>query len=175
MKKSFILLAITLLLSSFSFGQKFPNVDKSPHDIAIFRADEEALIKVIYGRPLKNDREIFGTLVPYGKVWRTGANEATEITLYKDATINGTEVPAGTYSLFTIPEEEKWTVVFNSDLNQWGAYRHDPAKDVAKVEVDSKKTESTVEAFAITFQEADGGADLIMAWDDTMVALPVKM
>ncbi len=175
MKKSLLFLVFAMLISFTVLGQKFPNVDKSPHDIALFRAEDESLIKVVYGRPMKNDRDIFGALVPYGKVWRTGANEATEVTFYKDATINGTSVPAGTYSLFTVPNEGKWEVIFNSDLNQWGAYNHDASKDVAKVEVDTQKTSATVEAFAITFNEAEGGADMILAWDDTMVAVPVKM
>jgi len=108
----------------------------------------------------------------FGKVWRTGANEATEVTFYKNTTLGGKAIKAGTYSLFTIPNEDKWTIVLNSGLNEWGAYEYKEAEDVLRYEVPAQKTASTVEAFSIVFEKTDNGANMILAWDDTMVSVP---
>ena len=90
-------------------------------------------VTVEYGRPKVKDRTVWDALVPYGKVWRTGADEATTITLGQDAMIQGQKLAAGTYSLFTIPGETEWTVIFNSVAEQWGAYSYDESKDVLRV------------------------------------------
>jgi hypothetical protein len=130
-------------------------------------------IKAVYGQPLKRGREIFGALEPYGQVWRTGANEATEITTTKDLRIGGKTLKAGTYTLFTIPEKDKWKVLFNSELGQWGAFKYDPAKDVLVTEVPVTQTPETYEAFIIRFDETRTGADMVLAWDKTRVAVPL--
>jgi hypothetical protein len=130
-------------------------------------------IKVVYGQPSKKGRVIFGELVPYGQVWRTGANEATEITFAKDATFAGKSVKAGTYSFFTIPTEKEWTVILNSELKQWGAYGYDKAKDknVLESTVPVKKTGAPVEKLTYRF---DGNNNLIIEWDQTQVEVPVS-
>ncbi len=128
---------------------------------------------VAYGQPSKRDREIFGKLVPYGKVWRTGANEATEITFNRDVQFGGKPVKAGTYTLFTIPTENEWTVILNSSSKQWGAYEYEKIKDkdVVQVKVPAKKTDSMVEKFTIRFDEQN---NLVMEWDNTAVAVPIQ-
>ena len=173
MKKVF-LLSFSLLISGWLSAQKFPDMDSSPADIAIGRTkDKLPLVKVVYGRPQKKGRVIFGELEPYGKVWRTGANEAPEIKIYKDVTVGGKLLKAGIYTLFTIPEKDKWTIIFNSELDQWGAYNYNKEKDVLRIEVKPLKTESPVEAFSIMFKESKLGLDMLMAWDEVMVEVPL--
>ncbi len=139
---------------------------KSPHETV-----ESDNVKVSYGRPYKKGREVFGGLEKYGKVWRTGADEATEITFTKDGTFGGKPVKAGTYTLFTIPEKDKWTVILNSQLGQWGAYDYEKnkAKDVLSVEVPVKNLSSPVEQLTIRFQPGN----MIIEWDQTQVSIPV--
>jgi hypothetical protein len=177
MKKFFYsgLLALAALLTSTqtASAQEFPALDKSPMDIASYPArGSNKDVKIVYSRPQKNGRDIFGGLGAFGKVWRTGANEATEITFYKNTTLGGKAIKAGTYSLFTIPEKDKWTVILNSELNQWGAYEYKESSDVLRYEVPVQKTASTVEALSIVFEKSDNGANMIIAWDDTMVSVP---
>jgi len=170
---------ITLFISLICFGninaQDFPKVDVSAMDAHILRTDDgKSFMRVIYSRPQKKGRDVFGELVPYGKVWRTGANEATEITFYENVNFGGKEIKAGTYSLFTIPNQENWTIILNKELNQWGAYRYDESKDVARVEVKTMKTAADVETFSMTTRKLkDGVYGLLLAWDDTYVEIPV--
>ena len=166
-------LAVLLLAQSDLSAQKFPALDKSPADVAYYRVNKQPVAKVIYGRPQKNDREIFGSLVPYDKIWRTGANECTEITFFQDVMVGDQEIKAGTYALFSIPGKEKWTIVLNKGTDQWGSYGYDAEEDVARVEAAVEKTPEVVDAFSITFMDADQGAKMILAWDQTMVAIPV--
>ncbi len=134
----------------------------------------DTYIKVVYSRPHKRGREIFGSeLAPYGKVWRLGANEATEITTTENIKIAGKTLKAGTYSMFAIPEKDEWTVIFNSVLGQWGAYDYDASQDVLRLEVPVRKAETTYEPFTIMFNEE--GTELTMVWDQTKVVLPVKL
>lgn len=128
-------------------------------------------VKVKYGQPSKKGREIFGALVPFGQVWRTGANEATEITFAKDTKFGGQAIKAGTYSLFTIPTESEWTIILNSELKQWGSFGYEKikAKDVLKVKVPVKKLSASVEKLTFRFE----GSNLIIEWDTTQVSVRV--
>lgn len=170
---STLLLVFCLLMSTDVLAQKFAKVDKSPADIAYFRMNQAPKAKVIYSRPMKSEREVFGKLVPYDKVWRLGANEATEIRLYSDATFGGKQVKAGTYTMFAVPERQEWTIILNSDLDQWGAYKYSQEADVLRVDVPVIEMEQTVEAFSITFEEVKGGTHLIIAWENTKVEIPI--
>ncbi|MDX1907093.1 MAG: DUF2911 domain-containing protein [Bacteroidia bacterium] len=169
----YALALVTLMTPMVVSAQDLPGLDKSPADIAYFRKGDSPMVKVIYSRPLRNGRTIFGDVVKYGDVWRTGANEATEIRFYQDVTFGGKSVKAGTYSLFTIPGEQTWTVILSSDLDIWGAYRYNKTKDVVRVDVPAGKTASAVEAFTIAFKKEDGNARMILAWDAVMVEVPV--
>ncbi|WP_020532121.1 DUF2911 domain-containing protein [Flexithrix dorotheae] len=164
-------------------AQNFRGMDKSPLDYAYYpdnfahdrKAGEEAILRVLYSRPQKKDRDIFGKKVPYGKVWRTGANEATEIQVYKDITIGGKKLKAGTYSLFTIPTEKDWTIIFNSDLDYWGAYSYKESNDVLRITASSSKSGKTIEAFTIQFKDGDNNEGIMqIAWDDVIVDVPFK-
>ena len=130
-------------------------------------------VKVSYGQPSKKDRVIFGELVPFNKIWRAGANEATEITFEKDASFGGQPVKAGTYSLFVIPAEKEWTVILNSELKQWGAFGYDKIKDkdVLKVKVPVKQRDAVAEKLTYSFKDNN---NLVIEWDKTMVEIPIK-
>ena len=131
-------------------------------------------VKVTYGQPSKRDRVIFGGLVPYGEVWRTGANEATEITFSKDVIIDKKEIKAGTYTLFTIPNKDKWAIILNSQLKQWGAFGYEKIKndDVLKTDVPVKKINQQ-EKLTYSFKDNATGTILTIAWDDVAVDLPI--
>jgi Protein of unknown function (DUF2911) len=145
----------------------------SPMAISFYKKDDTYL-KVVYGQPNRKGRAIFGSLVPYGKIWRTGANEATEITSSKDFRLGGKTLKAGTYTLFTIPDKDKWTVIINSELGQWGEYKYDNTKDILSVEVPVQILPKEVyEAFTIKLEETPAGCDLVMRWDAVRVAVPV--
>jgi len=171
------LLALFILFIGLntSQAQEFPKVDVSPMDALIVRSDDgRSFIRIIYSRPQKKGRKVFGELVPYGKVWRTGANEATEITFYEDVNFGGQDVEAGTYSFFTIPEDDQWTAILNKDLNLWGAYQYDSSKDVARVMVKPKPTAAVIETFSIATKKVDSGYHMLLGWDDTYIEIPVK-
>jgi hypothetical protein len=187
MKRKFNLVVLLAFLCMAANAQevKFPALDPSPADIAYFplnfankpkKGDNAApLIKVIYSRPSAKGRVIFGTLEAYGKVWRVGANESTEIRFFKPATVGGKKIPAGTYSLFAIPNADKWVIIINKQTDRWGAYVYDETLDVARVEVPVKPLSSPLENLSITFAPQPSGANLIIGWDKVMVEVPVAI
>ncbi|HOY18217.1 MAG TPA: DUF2911 domain-containing protein [Haliscomenobacter sp.] len=183
----FLLLGTTLELSA----QKFPGLDKSPLDVSYYPhdfahdrkfapdkiggADAVAVVRVLYSRPAKKEREVFGKLIPFGKVWRLGANEATEIKFYQDVTFGGKMVKAGTYALFAIPDQNEWTIILNSELDHWGAYSYKENLDVLRVVVPVKSTADVVENLAIAFEKADAKTTTMrIAWDKTMVEVAIE-
>ena len=177
MKKSTFITTITfafvMLLSINANAQKFSGLDKSPMDAASFPSSykvSDKAVKIVYSRPQLNGRAL-SELAPNGKQWRTGANEAAEITFYKDMIVAGTDVKAGTYTLSTIPGENEWTLILSSDLNVWGAYFYNEANDVARITAKATMSEDTLEAFSITFDE-DG--TMHMGWGKVRVAVPMN-
>ncbi|GAB3956240.1 hypothetical protein GCM10028805_45480 [Spirosoma harenae] len=153
--------------------------DDFAHDrkFAPAKVGDKVYARVTYSRPAKNGREIFGKQTPFGKVWRVGANEATEIKFFTDATVQGKKIKAGVYSFYAIPAENEWTLIFSSDLDQWGAYSYKPELDVLRVTAPVKKAEETVENLSIQFKKAgDNMKDSIMmiAWDNTLVEVPIS-
>jgi hypothetical protein len=131
-----------------------------------------ASLAIDYSRPSAKGRKIFGGLVPFGEVWRTGANEATKITFGAEVTFGGQLVPAGTYGLFTIPEEKEWTVILNKVSGQWGAYSYDAKNDQLRIKVAAMRLPEPVETFLITVADMkDDGANLTLAWESTRVSV----
>lgn len=158
-----------------ALAQKFDGLDKSPMDMATFPSSyrvSEKLVRVIYSRPQLKGRSV-SELAKAGEVWRTGANEAVEITFYKDAKVGGADVKAGTYSLFTIPGKAEWTVILNKNLNQWGAYSYDESADVVRVQAKAATDNTNLEAFSMAFKDIPEGADLVMGWGKERVNLPI--
>lgn len=139
-----------------------------------------AKITVFYNRPYKKGRVIFGELVPYNKVWRTGANEATVFETGRDLTIKGQTLKAGAYSLWTIPGEQSWKVIFNSQAGQWGVdfngeANRNPADDVVTVDVPSLSHDKEFEQFTISIEQVGEDLELILLWDKTVVVVPITI
>lgn len=181
MKRFVIIAGVAIaLLIALGFVAKFfmRQHDKSfsPEDQATFTSGD-LTIRVLYNRPFKKGREIFGGLVPYGKVWRTGANEATTFETNKDLLIEGKTLRRGKYSLWTIPGEESWQIIFNSEYGQWGIgsdgeANRNPAKDVLLVDVHALSQERVFEQFTISFEKVGEDAEMVLIWDKTLVAVP---
>jgi len=150
----------------------------SPEDTVEYNSGDLHL-EVFYNRPYKKDREIFGGLVPYNEVWRTGANEATTFTTSKDILVDGSPLPAGTYTLWTIPMEDSWKVIFNSEMYPWGITADKlPSRvadyDVLTIEVPVRKLKNSVEQFTINFEEQREFINLNLAWDQTLIRVPIR-
>ncbi|WJJ95158.1 DUF2911 domain-containing protein [Algibacter luteus] len=180
LKNTLILLSI-LALGLFLYSVFVENIFAkrlSPKDTVEFKLNDLKL-EVFYNRPSKKDREIFGALVPYNQVWRTGANEATTFETNKPLEIKGVNIPAGKYTLWTVPKDSTWTVIFNSKQYSWGVNAQmqpmwDPNYDVLNIEVPVEKLDNTVEQFTIAFDNSTDKLYLTMAWDDVKVAVPLK-
>ena len=168
---------LILLIASFLFW-RYSTKAYSPEDISTY-SDGAFKMEVVYNRPYKKDRDIFGKLVPYDEVWRTGANEATTFTTYSDIYVDGSLLNEGTYTLWTIPMENSWKVIFNSKMYPWGinlekkAYREEEF-DVLVVEVPTRKLKESLEQFSIYFEKANELVLFNLAWDKTKVTLPIK-
>ena len=177
LKKICVLFSITAFV--FACSEKQPQEPdqvrrKSPTAIASVKHDS-TYIKIVYGQPYKNGRIIFGELEPYEEVWRTGANEATELTTTQPIWINGNKLEEGTYAIFSIPRPENWTIIFNAELGQWGAFEYDSTKDIMRVDVPATKSAETTEVFTIRFDEVtNDSTNLILKWDQTDVRLPIS-
>lgn len=175
MKKSTFFTTITfsfiMLLTLSVNAQKFAGLDKSPMDATFFPSSNKVsdkLIKVVYSRPQLKGRDL-ATLLPIGKVWRTGANEAVNITFYKDMTFGDKQVSAGEYSMFTIPGDSEWTIILNKDINVWGAYSYNEANDVVRIKVPISTGEESLDAFSIVF---DDHATMHLGWSTIRIAVP---
>ena len=187
MKKIFFTAVSAILLSLVCAGQSsLPAIDKSPLDISYYPVDypvlkikdqakEPLLARVVYSRPKKDGRTVFGGLVEYGKVWRLGANEATEIEFYKQVNIGGKKIAKGRYTLYAIPNETSWTFILNKETDTWGSFKYNAAKDVVRTTVQVQKTTETVESLAMTFEKTNGGFSLIVTWENIKAALPITL
>lgn len=149
----------------------------SPEDTVEYTSGDLHL-EVFYNRPYKKDRQIFGGLVPYGEVWRTGANEATTFFTSKDILVDGSLLPAGQYTLWTIPMEDSWKVIFNSEMYPWGITAEQlpsrlPEYDVLVVEVPVARLKNSVEQFTIFFDERQNFILLNLVWDRTLIRVPL--
>lgn len=178
MKNLLTLTALALFMGFTTINaQEFSGMDASPMDMAAYpssyRVSDKA-VRIIYSRPQLKGRSL-SSLAPAGKVWRTGANEAPEITFYKDATFGGKKVAAGTYALFTIPGDGEWTIILNNNLNQWGAYSYDEGADVVRVTAGTSMGSDSLEAFSVAFKEVEDGVHMVMGWDKLRVAVPISM
>ena len=182
---SLVLICFFSIATAFS-QQKFPPLDKSPMDVSYYpanypilkiqdRATEPLLARVVYSRPQKSGRVVFGELVEYGKVWRLGATEATEIEFFKDVKIGGKKIKKGRYTVYALVNPDKWTIILNSDLDTWGAFKYDAKKDVVRVDVPVQKNGEILEALAMGFEKSNGNFNLVAAWDDVVVKMPISL
>jgi DUF2911 family protein len=185
MKNLFLLiLTIGFSFSLLKAQPKLPPIDKSPMDISYYpdsypvlkiqdKVTELLAARVIYSRPQKNGRVIFGELLEYGKVWRLGANEATEIEFYRNAKINDVKIKKGRYTMYCIPYPDKWTIIINKENDTWGSFKYDVKKDLLRTDIPVQKQTTTIEEFVMAFEKSAAGANLIIAWDDIKVNLPI--
>ena len=179
MKKRIVVLAmlmIAVLFSTEATSQNFKGLDKSPMDAAAYPDNyrvSDKLVKVIYSRPKLKGRAL-SKLAPAEKVWRTGANEAAEITFYKDVKFGGKDVKAGTYTLFTIPGTTEWTVILSTAKNVWGSYFYNENEDVLRVKGTVSKATKSTEAFSIIFEGENNNATMYLGWGNVIVSVPVK-
>ncbi|MEM6299959.1 MAG: DUF2911 domain-containing protein [Bacteroidota bacterium] len=169
MKKIIGLFAFLALFVSTACAQMDKSNRPSPPAVAEGMIGETE-VRIDYSQPAVKERKIWGELVPYGKIWRTGANEATTIEFSKDVMIEGQELKAGKYALFTIPTEGAWTFIFNTEADQWGSYNHKEDKDVLRVEVRPAESEEMMER--MTFKIQDEKVHLF--WDKLHVAFEVE-
>jgi hypothetical protein len=183
---SAILFAFFSINTSAQDAQTIPAIDKSPMDMSTYpvnypllKIQDKATIplvaRVTYSRPQKSNRVIFGELLEYNTIWRFGANENTEIEFFKDVKINRVLVKKGKYSLFAIPNTDKWTIILNRDLNTWGSFKYEKSKDVLRVDVAAQKATDIAESFYIYFDKTTTGFSLNAGWDDVKVTLPINM
>lgn len=171
MKKLFA----TALLSCSLLGFSQFNVPIASPKQKVEQQFSMTKISVDYGRPGVKGRKVFGELVPFGKVWRAGANSATKVTFEQNVEVGGKEVKAGSYALFVIPMEKEWKVMLNKDANQWGAYAYDEKLNVAEFTVPVQKLADKQEWFEIAVNPVDiHSAEMLIKWDMTKVAIPIK-
>ncbi|MFT4736237.1 MAG: hypothetical protein ACI8QD_002842 [Cyclobacteriaceae bacterium] len=174
--------AVLLLLVGYALYIFLSTSNLSPTATATYQGSS-LKVDVVYSQPSKRDRLIFGAaeegaLQPYGQKWRTGANEATQITFSEKVMLDGEVLKAGTYSLYSYPGPEEWTIVFNSNVDYWGAGIGDPfdeSKDVLRIKVPVMSSIETVELFTISFEELmDNNAIMNFSWDKTQFNVPVS-
>lgn len=177
MKRIYIITVFVFffMLQNQASGQRFSQLDKNPVDIAYLKPKNysKPLIKVVYSRPVKKSEKVFGEQVPYNKIWRTGANEATEVKFYNDVKIGNKIVKAGVYSLHTIPGEKEWTVILNTKVDTWGTVFYNPEKDVVRIKVPVKKGRP-IDIFSIAFKQNYNDTFMVLAWDTTRVGIPIE-
>ncbi|MCF3110462.1 DUF2911 domain-containing protein [Niabella sp. CC-SYL272] len=185
MTKYVLIVAMGLFFHIAAHSQSWIPVDKSPMDQIYFPVDypskkirgtsEPLRMRVIYSRPAKNNRKIFNSdIVPYGKVWRLGANEATEIQFFTPAMIGGKKVPAGRYTIYCIPTEKEWTFIVNKDTDAWGAFNYDATKDVVRVSTPVEELKDPVEFLTIDFEKSGSTVNLAIEWDQKKASLPIN-
>ena len=162
-----------------------PPLDKSTMDMSYYpvnhpilklqgKATEPLMARVIYSRPMRSGRKIIGNLMEYGKVWRMGANESTEIEFFRDGRIGEKTVKKGRYTLYAIPDSDNWTIAVNRETDTWGAFQYDPSKDVLRYQVKPGKSKEPIEAFTICFDGSGRLANLNILWDDFHLVIPIR-
>jgi hypothetical protein len=163
-----------------------PPLDKSPMDMSYW-PDQYPILKfqgkiailpyarVIYGRPQKDGRVIFGELIRYNELWRLGANESTEIEFYRNVKIGGKPITKGKYTVYCIPTPNEWTFILNKDTDSWGAFKYDAKKDVVRVKAKTRSTTTPTEAFSIYFEKTSTGANMVVSWDTVAASLPIGL
>ncbi len=161
-----VLILAIVVLSTAAFAQEDKSQRPSPPAQAQCKLPDGKTITVDYSSPRAKGRKIFGGLVPFGQVWRAGANEATTFVTDTDVNVGGKDVPAGSYTLFTVPAESKWTLIVNKKTGEWGVPYKYEADELARVPMQVSKTPSTIENFTIALDQ-DKGCELSMSWENT--------
>jgi Protein of unknown function (DUF2911) len=167
--KKMLLLSLALFATTFMFAQDAPKKQSSPAAKAEGKIGKTSIV-ISYHQPAVKERKIWGDLVPFGKVWRTGANNATTITLDKDVKMGGKTLKAGRYALFSIPTATDWTIIFNNSADQWGSYEYDEKKDALRIKAKSAKSDTFNER--MTFAVKD--KQIALMWENLVVTFDVE-
>ncbi len=187
MKKAFILLALFQLFFICLLAQpSTPAVDKSPMDMSYYpvnypvlkmqdKITESLAARVVYSRPQKSGRVIFGGLVKYGEVWRLGANEATEIEFFKTVRLGGKKIPKGRYTLYALVNENSWTIIVNKETDIWGAFSYNAKKDLIRYDITPQKSETSSEYLGMSFEKSTTGFNLNIYWDNSKISVPFTL
>ena len=178
LSKCLILLALSGTVAMGAAAQESSNFElpRTNPKAVVWQQVAATAIEVTYSRPTVRGREIFGALVPYGEVWRTGADGATTISFSTPVSVGGEALAAGTYELFSIPGEKEWVVIFHQHQGQWGSYAYDPANDAARVTVKPRRLDEVVESFTLSIDEvAKSTATLNISWDRVQVPVPIAI
>ncbi len=181
MKRKTIWITLALILAILAGGfiyMNYRNRTLSPPGNAELTSGD-LTVSVSYSRPSVRNRVVFGSeeekaLQPYGKYWRLGANEATEVSFNRDVSVNGTAVKAGKYSMYAIPGPDSFEIALNSETGKWGAFEPDLSLDVMRTNVATEKLPNPVEQYTISLDEARNGIDMIFEWSDTRFVVPVR-
>lgn len=174
MKRFFLVALLSGGLALTVNAQDFHMPKPSP-TVSVNQGFSTSFIKLDYSRPSVKGREIFGHLVPYGQVWRTGANNATKVTFGEDVVLDGHEVKAGEYALYTIPEKSSWTIILNTGVSNWGTQGFDKKDDVLQFEVPVQQAEAMQQTFSMSIEDmTDNSCNIVLSWADVKVAIPVK-
>jgi hypothetical protein len=170
MKKHIALLTLLMLTAALASAQeKRP----SPSAQAQCKFSDGKTITVNYSSPRAKGRKIFGDLVPYGEVWRTGANEATTFVTDANLTIDGKDIPAGSYTIFTVPGQDKWTLIVNKKTGEWGIPYKYESDELARADMTVSKTSAPVENFTISFHEMGNGCHMYLDWENTRATVKI--
>lgn len=169
-----VLLATVALASVALLARQDKSSRPSPPAKAECKLADGKTVTIDYSSPRAKGRKIFGGLVPYGQVWRAGANEATSLVTTSDISVGGTAVPAGKYTIFTVPAEDKWTLVISKKTGEWGTAYPGPDNDLARIDMKVSKTSAPVENFTIAFDHSGSACTLRMEWETTRASAEVK-
>jgi hypothetical protein len=182
-KKIVLVLALLAGICTVNAQSDASSLDKSPLDMSYYPGDYPILkiqekisgppvARVIYSRPQKKGRVLFGDLVQYGQVWRLGANEATEIEFFQDVKIDDKKVKKGRYTLYALVDTGAWTLILNKETDTWGAFRYDMSKDILRTTVPVQRLPAITENLSMAFEKAKEGAGLVIDWDNIRVEMP---
>jgi hypothetical protein len=174
LKKPVFAAVLVLALCVLSSAQQDKSKRPSPPAQAQCKFSDGKTITVDYSSPRMKGRKIFGGLVPYGEVWRTGANDATTFVTTANVSIEGKDVPAGSYTIFTVPEQDKWTLIINKQTGEWGIPYKYEANELGRVPMQASKTSSPVENFTISFNQSGSACTLRMSWENTQATVQVS-
>mgnify|MGYP003575645962 FL=1 len=190
MKRLSLVVALFMAASTFASAQTnfsgVPSLDKSPMDMVYYPVNYPVLkiqekvttppiARAIYSRPQTANRTIFGELIEYGKVWRLGANEATEVEFFKDVKIGGKKIPKGRYTLYALINPTEWTMIVNKETDTWGSFNYNEKKDVVRVTVPVQPLDQVIDAFALFFEKAGDDLTLVVEWDKVKVSMPIDL
>jgi len=165
---------LILTLTTLGFAQQDKSKRPSPPAQAQCKLSDGKTITVDYSSPRAKGRKIFGELVPYGEVWRTGANEATTFVTTAALTAGSVSVPAGSYTIFTVPNQDKWTLIINKKTGEWGIPYKYEADELGRADMKASATSSPVENFTISFHQMGNGCTLNMSWEKTQASIELK-